>query len=59
MLPCPPSTPIGVGKAIVGNVEAGGGVLANGKDQAHVLATHAPGAALPSPDEDRQLADSR
>jgi len=57
------------GQAIVGNVEAGGGVAPKSKDQAHALA-YAPGQTLPSPDpardrvpvarnEERQMPDAR
>ena len=57
------------GQAIVGNVEAGGGVTPKSKDQPHALA-HAPGQTLPSADtardrvpvarnEERQMPDAR
>ena len=57
------------GQAIVGSVEAGGGVAPKSKDQAHALA-YAPGQTLPSPDpardrvpvarnEERQMPDAR
>jgi hypothetical protein len=57
------------GQAIVGNVEAGGGVTPKSKDQPHALA-HAPGQTLPSPhsardrvpvacNEERQMPDAR
>ena len=57
------------GQAIVGSVEAGGGVAPKSKDQAHALA-YAPGQTLPSTDtardrvpvtrdEERQVPDAR
>jgi hypothetical protein len=41
------------GQAIVGNVEAGGGVAPKHEEQPHALA-NAPGAAMPSPDTARE-----